>query len=58
MEEFNELKQTILSLEEDVLKFYDKDNKAAGDRVRKGLHQVKSLAQLLRLDILAKNKLK
>lgn len=56
MENFNELKETLLALEEDVNKFYNKKNKAAGDRIRKAMQQVKSIAQIIRLDISAKNK--
>jgi hypothetical protein len=42
MENFNELKETLLALEEDATKFYDKSNKAAGVRLRKGFtrHQI------------------
>ena len=51
MEKFNELKQLIASLEEDVHKFYDKKNQAAGTRLRKGMQEMKSLAQEIRIDI-------
>ena len=56
MENFNELKALIASLEEDAVKFYDKGNKAAGVRLRKGLQDVRNGAQALRLDVSAKNK--
>ena len=56
MNEFNELKEQIIALEEDAAKFYDKGNKAAGVRLRKGLQDIKSLAQALRQDVSAKNK--
>ena len=56
MENFNELKETLLVLEEDATKFYDKSNKAAGVRLRKGLQDIKSLAQAIRLDVSVKNK--
>lgn len=56
MENFNELKETLLGLEEDVTKFYDKSNKAAGVRLRKGLQDIKSLAQAIRQDVSLKNK--
>jgi hypothetical protein len=56
MENFNELKETLLALEEDATKFYDKSNKAAGVRLRKGLQDIKSLAQAIRLDVSVKNK--
>jgi hypothetical protein len=56
MENFNELKETLLALEEDAAKFYDKGNKAAGVRLRKGLQDIKSMSQTIRQDVSAKNK--
>jgi hypothetical protein len=56
MENFNELKETLLALEEDVNKFYEKNNKAAGVRLRKGLQDIKAMAQTIRVDVSAKNK--
>jgi hypothetical protein len=56
MEKFNELKNLIANLEEDATKFYEKDNKAAGVRLRKGLQDIKTIAQSLRLDVSEKNK--
>lgn len=56
MNEFNELKGLVIALEEDATKFYDKGNKAAGVRLRKGLQDIKGLAQALRQDVSAKNK--
>lgn len=56
MDKFNELKALVASLEEDATKFYDKDVKAAGVRLRKGLQEIKSMAQALRLDVSEKNK--
>lgn len=56
MEKFNELKTLIATLEEDVTKFFNKDNKAAGVRLRKGLQDVKALAQAIRVEVSDKNK--
>lgn len=57
IEKFNELKDLINGLEADADKFYNKANSAAGTRVRKGLQDVKNLAQEIRLEIqAAKNK--
>jgi hypothetical protein len=56
MENYNDLKTLIASLEEDVVKFYEKDNKAAGVRVRKGLQDIKGLSQLMRNEVSEKNK--
>jgi hypothetical protein len=58
MDKFNELKALVASLEEDATKFYEKDNKAAGVRLRKGLQDIKTMAQELRLDVSNKNKSK
>ena len=55
MEKFNELKVLIAGLEDDATKFYDKGNKAAGTRLRKGLQEVRVLAQDLRKDVSAIN---
>jgi hypothetical protein len=51
MELFNEIKQIITEAEADAIKFYQRDNKAAGVRLRKSLQHIKSLSQDLRLDI-------
>lgn len=56
MENFNELKTMLLALEDDASKFYEKGNKAAGVRLRKGLQDVKTMAQNIRQDVSAKNK--
>ena len=56
MENFNELKTLIASLEEDATKFYEKENKASGVRLRKGLQEIKTLAQSLRIEVSAKTK--
>lgn len=56
MENFNDLKTLISSLEDDAIKFYEKDNKAAGVRLRKGLQEIKTAAQALRIEVSNKNK--
>jgi hypothetical protein len=56
MNEFNELKGLVIALEEDATKFYEKSNKAAGVRLRKGLQDIKSLSQVIRQDVSTKNK--
>jgi len=50
-ERFTELKDLITGLEGDADKFYNKGNSAAGTRVRKGLQDIKNLAQSIRLEI-------
>ena len=56
MEKFEELKTLIASIEEDATKFYEKGNKAAGVRLRKGLQEIRTLSQTLRQDVSSKNK--
>jgi len=51
MDKYNELKELILELEEDAIKFFEKGNKSAGTRVRKSLQDVKKIAQDLRISI-------
>lgn len=40
-----------MSLEGDFSKFYDKQNQAAGTRVRKGMQDMKNLAQEIRVEV-------
>jgi len=57
MKKFDELKKLVTTLEADADKFYNKANSAAGTRVRKGMQDLKNLAQAIRLEIQeAKNK--
>lgn len=51
MSRSEQLKSQVADLEEDMVKFYDKDNKTAGTRVRKKLQDIKNLAQEIRLEI-------
>jgi hypothetical protein len=51
MNRFDELKDLVMSLEGDFEKFYDKSNQAAGTRVRKGMQDLKNLAQDIRLKV-------
>ena len=48
---YEELKAKVHEIEEDVKKFYEKENKAAGTRIRKAMQDVKKLAQAVRTDI-------
>ena len=48
---FNEVKDLVMGLEGDFEKFYDKSNKAAGTRVRKGMQDLKNLAQEIRMHV-------
>ena len=51
MKRFEQLKSMVESLDADFDKFYDKGNNAAGTRVRKGMQDLKNLAQEIRLEV-------
>ncbi len=51
MNRFAQLRELLYSLEADFIKFYEKGNKAAGTRVRKGMQELKVLAQEIRNEI-------
>jgi len=54
MSRVSELQSLVESVSTEMEKFYDKGNKAAGTRARKGLQDLKKLAQEIRLEIQAK----
>jgi len=56
MEVYEQLRKLIDSLEVDINKFYNKGNKTAGVRVRKGCQEIKRISQDLRIDISNTNK--
>lgn len=51
MDRFNQLKELIDSFEKDFDKFYNKENKAAGVRVRKNMQQLRQVAQEIREEV-------
>lgn len=51
MARFDDLKEFVDSLERDFNQFYEKGNKAAGTRVRKGMQELKQMAQDIRVEI-------
>lgn len=51
MSRFDDIKNVIEGVENDMTKFYEKGNKAAGTRARKGLQELRKLAQEVRLEI-------
>jgi len=51
MNRYSELKKLVADLEGDFEKFYDKTNQAAGTRVRKGMQDLKNIAQEIRLQV-------
>ena len=51
MKKFTDLKDKIQSMEEDVTKFAEKGNAAAGARIRATLQEIKKLSQEFRIEI-------
>ena len=51
MNNFPKLKELVMALEGDFEKFYDKQNAAAGTRVRKGMQDLKTMAQVIRSEV-------
>lgn len=51
MSRLDELKGILTGIEDDMNKFYEKGNKAAGTRARKGLQNLRKLSQEVRLEI-------
>ena len=54
MKRFNQLSDMVAALESDFVKFYEKGNKAAGTRVRKGMQELKTQAQEIRVEVQSK----
>lgn len=51
MKRYEQLKDLIASLETDFIKFYEKHNMTAGTRLRKGMQDLKALAQEIRVEV-------
>tara|TARA_Y100000310_G_scaffold336896_1_gene422603 strand:- start:251 stop:439 length:189 start_codon:yes stop_codon:yes gene_type:complete len=51
MKKIEELKSLVQELEDDATKFYDKGNKAAGTRLRKGCQNIKNVCQEIRVEV-------
>ncbi|MDZ7757077.1 histone H1 [Rhodohalobacter sp.] len=51
MSRIEQVKNMIAELEDDMNKFYEKGNKAAGTRARKQLQDLKKVSQEIRLEI-------
>jgi hypothetical protein len=56
MSRFQELTDLVASFEKDFEKFYEKENKAAGVRVRKHMQTLRKLAQDIRDEVQTKKK--
>ena len=52
----DQITEVIANIQEDVTKFDEKGNKAAGTRVRKGMQTIKALAQDVRVAVSEANK--
>ena len=50
-EKYKSLYELVKDMEGDFEKFYDKKNNAAGTRIRKGMQDLKTLAQEIRLEV-------
>jgi len=48
---FADLKSAVEGMERDFSAFYEKGNKAAGTRIRKGMQDLKKMAQDIRTDV-------
>jgi len=51
MSKFGEVSELVNSLKDDFEKFYDKGNSTAGTRVRKGMQDMKNMAQDIRKEV-------
>ncbi|WP_339879484.1 histone H1 [uncultured Algoriphagus sp.] len=51
MSKFSEVSELVNSLKDDFEKFYEKGNQAAGTRVRKGMQDLKNMAQDIRKEV-------
>ncbi|GAB2610441.1 histone H1 [Belliella aquatica] len=51
MSEFKKVLDLVNSLEADFTKFYEQNNNAAGTRIRKGMQELKNLAQEIRKEV-------
>lgn len=51
MKQFDNLLKHVQDLKEDFEKFYTKDNKTAGTRIRKGMQDLKEMAQKIRIEV-------
>ena len=51
MNTFSKVRELVMSLEDDFEKFYDKQNQAAGTRVRKGMQELKNMATEIRKSV-------
>jgi hypothetical protein len=48
---YEELKNMVAAMEQDFVSFYEKNNKAAGTRVRGAMQELKNFAQVVRTEV-------
>ena len=53
MEKYEEMKSILEEMSNDFAKLYEKGVKAAAPRIRKGMQEIKRLAQEVRVDVQA-----
>ncbi len=51
MNRYDELLELVKSYEADFQKFYEKNNKSAGTRLRKHMNELKKFAQDVRMEV-------
>lgn len=56
MNEFEKLVESIKEITVDADKFYNKNNKSAGKRLRKRMQEIKAMAQAVRVEVLKTTK--
>ena len=56
MEKYKQLIEALESTKQDAEKFFEKGNKSAGTRLRKGMQDVKTLAQEVRVSVTEEKK--
>ena len=56
MQKINDIKNLLAALETDCIKFYERGNHAAGTRIRKGMQDLKKMANAVRIEIQEKKR--
>jgi hypothetical protein len=56
LEQLEQIRQALDTIQEDAIKFTEKGNKAAGTRIRKQMQEIKALAQAVRTSVSEANK--
>ena len=51
LEQLEQIRQALDTIQEDAVKFTEKGNKAAGTRIRKQMQEIKALAQAVRTSV-------